>query len=109
MRLVRACEYDGLFIFKYSRRKGTPAEQFDDSIPEDVKTERFMALEALQESIQNRIYNDYVGRRVSVLVEKPSARSADDMTGHSTCQKVVNFRSEGNCRGRNRQCFDFAG
>ena len=99
MRLVRACEYDGLFIFKYSKRKGTPAEKFDDPVPEGLKTERFMALEALQDSIQNRIYNDYVGRRVSVLVEKQSARSADDMTGHSTCQKVVNFRSEGTSAG----------
>ncbi len=93
MRLVRECEYDGLFIFKYSKRKGTPAEKLADPIPEAEKTRRFMALEALQESIQQRIYADYVGRRVSVLVEKESARSAADMTGHSTCQKVVNFRS----------------
>ncbi len=94
MRLVRECEYDGLFIFKYSKRKGTPAEKLADPIPEAEKTRRFMALEALQESIQQRIYADYVGRRVSVLVEKESARSAADMTGHSTCQKVVNFRSD---------------
>jgi tRNA-2-methylthio-N6-dimethylallyladenosine synthase len=99
MRLVRHCEYDGLFIFKYSKRKGTPAEKFDDPVPEPEKTRRFLALEELQESIQGRIYNDYVGRRVSVLVEKLSARSAEDMTGHSTCQKVVNFRSEGTKAG----------
>lgn len=99
MRLVRACEYDGLFIFKYSKRKGTPAEKFEDPVLEAVKTERFMAIEALQESIQNRIYHEYIGRRVSVLVEKQSARSGDDMTGHSTCQKVVNFRSEGTATG----------
>jgi tRNA-2-methylthio-N6-dimethylallyladenosine synthase len=30
---------------------------------------------------------------VSVLVERESARSSEDMTGHSTCHKVVNFRS----------------
>ncbi|MBC8031813.1 MAG: tRNA (N6-isopentenyl adenosine(37)-C2)-methylthiotransferase MiaB [Pyrinomonadaceae bacterium] len=99
MRLVRACEYDGLFIFKYSKRKGTPAEKFEDSVTEAEKTRRFLALEELQESIQSRIYRDYVGRRVSVLVERQSARSAEDMTGHSTCQKVVNFRSEGTAAG----------
>ena len=93
MRLVRASEYDGLFIFKYSKRAGTPAEKFEDPVSETEKTRRFLALEELQESIQNRIYNDYVGRRVSVLVEKQSARSANDMMGHSTCQKVVNFPS----------------
>jgi len=94
MRLVRACEYDGLFIFKYSKRTGTPSEKFEDPVSETGKTRRFLALEELQESIQNRIYHDYVGRRVSVLVEKQSARSANDMMGHSTCQKVVNFPSD---------------
>jgi tRNA-2-methylthio-N6-dimethylallyladenosine synthase len=93
-QLVRSCEYDGLFIFKYSKRAGTPAAGLDDVIPEAEKTARFIALENLQESIQHKIYNDYVGRNVSVLVEKESARSKDDMTGHSTCNKVVNFRTE---------------
>ena len=94
MRLVSGCEYDGLFIFKYSKRAGTPAAALADAIPETEKTARFMALEELQESIQSRTYNRYVGRKVSVLVEKESARSNEDMTGHSTCHKVVNFRAE---------------
>ena len=94
MRLVRSCEYDGLFIFKYSKRAGTPAAALADVIPEAEKTARFIALENLQESIQHKIYNGYVGRNVSVLVEKESARSTEDMTGHSTCHKVVNFRTE---------------
>jgi tRNA-2-methylthio-N6-dimethylallyladenosine synthase len=93
MRLVRSCEYDGLFIFKYSKRAGTPAAALADVIPETEKTARFIALENLQESIQHKIYNDYVGRKVSVLVEKESARSNEDMSGHSTCHKVVNFRT----------------
>ena len=94
MRLVRSCEYDGLFIFKYSKRAGTPAAALEDAIPETEKTARFIALENLQESMQHKIYDGYVGRTVSVLVEKESARSSEDMTGHSTCHKVVNFRAE---------------
>ena len=94
MRLVRACEYDGLFIFKYSNRPGTPAAALVDEIPEGEKKARFIALEELQESIQEKIYGDYVGRTISVLVERESARSNEDMTGHSTCHKVVNFRAD---------------
>jgi tRNA-2-methylthio-N6-dimethylallyladenosine synthase len=93
MRLVQHCEYDALYIFKYSKRAGTPAAKLDDAVPETEKTARFMALEALQTSIQDKIYNAYVGREVSVLVERESARSKDDMAGHSTCHKVVNFRA----------------
>jgi tRNA-2-methylthio-N6-dimethylallyladenosine synthase len=93
MQLVRSCEFDGLFIFKYSKRAGTPAANLEDPIPASEKTTRFMALEELQESIQKKVYGDYVGRQVSVLVERESARSSEDMTGHSTCHKVVNFRA----------------
>jgi tRNA-2-methylthio-N6-dimethylallyladenosine synthase len=93
MRLVRDCEYDGLFIFKYSKRAGTPAASLENAVPEVEKKARFLALEELQESLQHRVYGDYVGREVSVLVERESARSSEDMTGHSTCNKVVNFRA----------------
>jgi tRNA-2-methylthio-N6-dimethylallyladenosine synthase len=91
--LVRSCEYDGLFIFKYSQRAGTPAALLPDVIPEAEKTARFLALEDLQLSLQHQRYREYVGQTVSVLVEKESARSTADMTGHSTCHKVVNFSS----------------
>ncbi len=91
MRLVRSCEYDGLYIFKYSKRAGTPAAALGNVIPESEKTARFMALESLQESMQEQVYGKYLGTTVSVLVEKVSARSNEDMTGHSTCHKVVNF------------------
>ena len=93
LRLVRSCQYDGLFIFKYSKRAGTPAASLDDVVPDAEKKARFLALEELQESLQHGVYGEYVGRTISVLAEKESARSNEDMTGHSTCHKVVNFRA----------------
>lgn len=93
MRLVKKCEYDALYIFKYSKRSGTPAAKLDDAISEEEKSVRFMALEELQTSVQGKLYNAYVGRKVSVLVERESARSSEDMAGHSTCHKVVNFKA----------------
>jgi tRNA-2-methylthio-N6-dimethylallyladenosine synthase len=93
MRLVEKCRYDGLYIFKYSKRAGTPAAALEDVIPETEKTSRFLALEGLHESIQEQVYREYLGRTLSVLAEKESARSTEDMMGHSTCHKVVNFRA----------------
>jgi tRNA-2-methylthio-N6-dimethylallyladenosine synthase len=92
MRLVERCQYDGLYIFKYSERPGTPASRLPDDVSAEEKTRRFLALEKLQKGIQGRIYASYVGARASVLVEGESARSADDLTGHTACHKVVNFR-----------------
>lgn len=91
MKLVENCEYDGLFIFKYSQRRGTPAAKLPDDVTEEQKKVRFLELEARHRELQRKIYNDYIGRRVSVLVEGESARSVRDMTGHSSCHKVVNF------------------
>jgi tRNA-2-methylthio-N6-dimethylallyladenosine synthase len=94
MRLVEACQYDSLYIFKYSERKGTPASKLLDDVGGSEKTARFLALEGLQRKIQREIYQSYVGGLVNVLVEGESAKSNEDMTGHSTCNKVVNFRGE---------------
>jgi tRNA-2-methylthio-N6-dimethylallyladenosine synthase len=91
MRLVEQCQYDGLYIFKYSEREGTPAATLADDVSAEEKKARFLALERLQRANQTRIYEDYVGREVKVLVEGESAKSEQDMTGHSTCQKVLNF------------------
>jgi tRNA-2-methylthio-N6-dimethylallyladenosine synthase len=91
MRLVEQCQYDGLYIFKYSERKGTPAAMLADDVSKEEKKGRFLALERLQREQQKKTYRDYVGREVEVLVEGESAKSAQDMMGHSTCQKVVNF------------------
>jgi tRNA-2-methylthio-N6-dimethylallyladenosine synthase len=92
LKLVERCQYDGLYIFKYSERKGTPAAKLTDDVSPEEKTRRFLALEKLQKEIQRKIYASYVGARVSVLVEGESARSREDLTGHTSCNKVVNFR-----------------
>lgn len=100
VEIVRRSEFDGLYIFKYSTRPGTPAAKLAGEVPIGEMKERFLALERTQRQVQNRLYGDYVGRSVSVLVEGESARSAADVTGHSTCHKVVNFSGEVNLCGQ---------
>jgi len=89
--LVEQCRYDSLYIFKYSKRAGTPAASFPDNVPESEQKARFLELERVQKAIQEKIYREYVGRTLSVLVERQSSRSETDLVGHSTCHKVVNF------------------
>lgn len=91
LALIRECEYDGLYIFKYSRRSGTPAASLAETVSESEMKARFNELEAVQREAQRKIYAGYVGRTLSVLAERGSTRSASDLVGHSTCHKVVNF------------------
>ncbi|HKZ03781.1 MAG TPA: MiaB/RimO family radical SAM methylthiotransferase, partial [Pyrinomonadaceae bacterium] len=97
--LVEQCKYDSLYIFKYSKRAGTPAAKLEDDIPESEKTERFLRLEQVQRQAQKLVFENYVGRKLSVLAERQSARSESDMVGHSTCHKVVNFPGEASLAG----------
>ncbi|HET6973993.1 MAG TPA: MiaB/RimO family radical SAM methylthiotransferase, partial [Pyrinomonadaceae bacterium] len=99
LELVDQCEYDSIYIFKYSKRAGTPAADFTDDVPETEKKARFLALEEVQRRNQERIYRSYVGRTVQVLVEKQSTRSESDLSGHSTCNKVVNFAGDRSLEG----------
>ena len=91
MKLVEQVGYDGLYIFKYSERPGTPAARLDDDVSTSEKKARFLELEEAQQQLQRKIYESYIDREIKVLVERPSSKSDADMTGHSTCHKVVNF------------------
>jgi tRNA-2-methylthio-N6-dimethylallyladenosine synthase len=95
MSLVSETEYDGLYIFKYSSRPHTAAQALSDSVPERVKTERFVRLQELQDEKQRGRYSRYLGREVEVLVEGTSSRSEMDYTGHTRCNKVINFPKAG--------------
>lgn len=91
LRLAAEVGYDGMYIFNYSPRPGTPAAAYADSVSPEVKAERFKRLQEVQAGVQKSRYERYKGKIVEVLVEGASARSASDLTGHSRCQKVVNF------------------
>lgn len=92
VKMVEYCGFDSAYIFKYSRRPGTPAFEMDDDVSPEEKTARFLELEQTQKRMQNNGLQRYLNKPIKVLAEKVSSRSVDDLTGHSTCQKLVNFR-----------------
>ncbi|MGD9561139.1 MAG: tRNA (N6-isopentenyl adenosine(37)-C2)-methylthiotransferase MiaB [Pyrinomonadaceae bacterium] len=100
VRLVEYAGYDAAYIFKYSPRPGTPAFEMKDDVPPAEKTRRFRELEAVQRRTQNERLQRYIGRTLDVLVEKPAARFNDQVSGHSTCHKVVNFNGSKDLIGK---------
>ncbi|HUR98737.1 MAG TPA: tRNA (N6-isopentenyl adenosine(37)-C2)-methylthiotransferase MiaB [Pyrinomonadaceae bacterium] len=90
-RAVEYCGFDSAYIFKYSPRPGTPAFEMEDDVTLGEKKLRFIELESVQKRTQNARLQRYIGKTVEVLAEKVSSRSANDITGHSTCHKLVNF------------------
>jgi tRNA-2-methylthio-N6-dimethylallyladenosine synthase len=100
IKLVQYCGFDSSYIFKYSPRPGTPAYEMIDDVSPAEKTRRFRELESIQKQIQSANLKRYLGRTLKVLAEKRSAKSENDLTGHSTCHRVVNFAGDPNLLGK---------
>ena len=89
--LVRRVGFDSLFLFKYSDRPGVPAARFSDKVPEAVKGERFSTLLEVQRDFTLKKNKALVGTTQEVLVEGPSKKSVNQLTGRTPCNRVVNF------------------
>ena len=100
VKVVEYCGFDAAYIFKYSPRPGTPAFEMCDDVMAEEKNDRFRRLEAVQRNSQNRGLQRYLGSTLKVLAEKPSSRAAEQLSGHSTCHKVVNFQGPADMLGK---------
>lgn len=98
--LVSKARYDSAFTFLYSIRKGTPAEKYEDQIPEEVKHERFNRLVELMNGISAEKNAAYVGTVQQVLVEGPSKTGSKTFAGRTDGFKLVNFRNETDMTGK---------
>ncbi|MCR4592613.1 MAG: tRNA (N6-isopentenyl adenosine(37)-C2)-methylthiotransferase MiaB [Bacteroidaceae bacterium] len=90
LSLMRECQYDSAFMFKYSERPGTYASKhLPDDIPEDVKIRRLNELIALQNELSAESNKRCIGQEYDVLLEGVSKRSRDQLFGRTGQNKVV--------------------
>ncbi|MBD5232199.1 MAG: tRNA (N6-isopentenyl adenosine(37)-C2)-methylthiotransferase MiaB [Bacteroidales bacterium] len=100
LSLMREAAFDSSFLFKYSERPGTYASKhLPDNISEEVKIERLNRMIALQNELSLASNRADIGKEVEVLVEGRSKRSADDLFGRTSQNKVVVFPAAGARRG----------
>ncbi len=59
-----------MHIFKYSQRKGTPAEKMPKQIDGNIKEQRSNRLIELSNENENKHNNSYIGKTVNVLFEE---------------------------------------
>ena len=70
--------FDRVGVFIYSQEEHTPAAGYVDQIPEEVKTERYNRLMALQRSISLERNQHFIGRSIPVLIDE-----VDDENGNA--------------------------
>jgi tRNA-2-methylthio-N6-dimethylallyladenosine synthase len=92
--LVKALEFDSSFSFIYSKRPGTPAADMPDSTPLSVKKERLARLQALLSEQSRKNSEKMVNAVYTLLVTGPSKKDANELTGRTENNRIVNFKGD---------------
>jgi tRNA-2-methylthio-N6-dimethylallyladenosine synthase len=108
MDLVREARFKNSFIFKYSPRPGTKADDlYPDDVPEEVKKRRNNDLLAVQNANSLDDHKARVGETATVLVEGPSkvgerqpAGGARQLSGRTMTDHIVVFDGHDRLIGR---------
>ena len=87
-KFIEKVGFNYLHIFRYSRKKGTPAASMLDQIDEKVKKERSRRLSELEVVLKSRYINKFFGKNVSVLWEKYDGTYLSGLSGHYLRVKV---------------------
>lgn len=93
--LIRKVEYNGLYTFIYSPRRGTPAAEMKDQIPADVKKERFSRLLAAQNEISTKKNSEFVGKTFEATVDGFAENSETAMLARTSNNTIVKFETNG--------------
>jgi tRNA-2-methylthio-N6-dimethylallyladenosine synthase len=93
--MIERVRYDNVFVFRYSRRPGTPAADMPDQIPEAVKAARNSRVLEVVERVTAARSRLLAGRTMEVLVDGTSRKSSGELSGRTRCNRVVNFDGQG--------------
>ena len=88
---VQHVGFDNSFIFRYSKRKDTPAAEMDGQLSESVKEERNQRLLKVQDEITKAKHEELIGTTQTILCEGPSKTNKERLSGRTSQNKIVIF------------------
>ena len=83
--------FDNSFIFRYSKRKDTPAAEMDEQLSDKVKEARNQILLRIQEQLTTTKNAKLIGTVQQVLCEGPSKTNKKRLSGRTSQNKIVIF------------------
>ena len=96
LQLLKDVRYDMAFTFIYSKRSGTPAAEFEEQVPEEVKRVRLQALMDVQNEISLELNQAMEGKVYDIIVEGPSRTDENMWFGRTSGNKMVLFPKQEN-------------
>ena len=94
LSLLDEVKYEGVFAFRYSPRPNTPSRSMHDALSEEEKSRRLATLLERQKQIQAERNETFVGSTFELMVTNKSRRE-NQWSGHTSCNRVLNFTSQG--------------
>ncbi len=89
--LIDSIGFDHSFSFIYSARPGTPAADFTDDLPFEIKQERLRIVQQRLYAQGSQISRRMVGTTQPILVERLSRKDSSMLAGRTENNRVVNF------------------
>ncbi len=82
MDIVKYVEFDSIYMFQFSPRPGTRAQDMESSfISKDIIKERFKHLKDVQTDISEKKLKRFVGTKQTLLIDKQSKKNDKVLTG----------------------------
>jgi len=91
IRLMHDVYFDNSFSFIFSPRPGTPAANLTDDTPHAVKLRRLQEVQKIIDDNVREINQTRVGTVQRVLVEGRARKNAQEWSGRTVCNRIVNF------------------
>jgi tRNA-2-methylthio-N6-dimethylallyladenosine synthase len=92
LKIMEKVGYSSSYLFSYSPRPGTPANDLPDSVPEETKKHRLQQTIALQSQISEQQGLSYIGKNVEVLIEARSSKPGYAFKGRNPHYWSVNIQ-----------------
>jgi tRNA-2-methylthio-N6-dimethylallyladenosine synthase len=100
MNLIQDVGFDHSFSFIYSKRPGTPAAELADDVTPEIKKQRLHILQERLVMQGQKISDAMIGTVQQVLVDGPSRKNPDELTGRTENNRIVNFAGDAHATGQ---------
>jgi len=100
LRFVKEMEFSQAHVFKYSKRKGTPAASMPDQVPPAEKERRSKQMLELVHGSQRLFFEKNIGKEMEVLFEQPVKEKEGFYEGLTPNYIPVIVQSKDNIEGK---------
>ncbi|MES3013434.1 MAG: TRAM domain-containing protein, partial [Pseudomonadota bacterium] len=94
MKLIDDVGFDDSFSFVFSPRPGTPAANLADETPQIEKMKRLHVLQKAITGSARAISDSRLGTVQRLLVEGPSRKDPNELSGRTECNRMVSFKGQ---------------